>query len=97
MNPIILSAMQSKQCLSFSYGGYPRVAEPHVYGIKNGKIEILCFQISGASSSGEILGWKRFELSKIQNLQIRDQTFAGRRDTPSGQHSLWDRTFYIVS
>jgi len=25
-------AIQHKQLLSFSYGGYPRVVEPHTYG-----------------------------------------------------------------
>lgn len=97
MNSIILSAIQNKKCLSFNYGGYHRTVEPHVYGTKDDKLAILCFQISGGGSSGKIPDWKRFELSKIQNLQMCDQTFAGRRDNPSGLHSSWDRIFCIVS
>jgi hypothetical protein len=41
---IIRNAIANKEVIEFiAYHGYPRVAEPHIYGIKDGKRQILVY------------------------------------------------------
>ena len=95
LDNLIRTAIANKQLLEFNYDGYHRIAEPHVYGIKDGVHEILVFQVGGESSSGVIQGWKRMKLDKVLEMSILDQLFAGPR--PSyGKHSSFDTTIAVV-
>ena len=94
---MIEQAIRSKSVVSFTYSGHPRVAEPHVLGIKDGAVQFLGYQIGGSSSSGGPLPeWRRFDLAKISGLSITDQKFPGRRPFPSGRHSAWDSEILVV-
>lgn len=87
----IRRAIGDKQILEFLYDGCRRVVEPHVYGVKNGTVEILTFQIDGTSRSGAALPeWRRFKVLQISQLLIKPDTFLGPRPYPSGRHSAWD-------
>lgn len=97
MENIIIAAIKAKKVLSFTYSGYPRVVEPHVYGIDGGAHQLLGYQIRGSSKSGGTLPeWRRFNISAMLNLQILDESFLGRRSYPSGKHSHWDEKILIV-
>ena len=96
MENIIIAAIKEKKVLSFTYSGRPRIVEPHVYGINDGVAQFLGYQIRGSSSNGVIPDWRRFKLSAIQNLQILNESFPGRRSFPSGEHSHWDRQILVV-
>jgi hypothetical protein len=88
---IIRQAIDDKQILEFLYDGCHRVVEPHVYGVKNGTVEVLTFQIAGTSRSGAALPeWRRFKVLQISQLLIKPDTFLGPRPYPSGRHSAWD-------
>ena len=71
--------------IEFTYHGYPRVAEPHVYGIKDGKRQILVYQIGGSTSSGKIPDWRRIILDEISGLRVvkKGQKFVGPHDNHS--------------
>ena len=96
MNDTIINAISNKKIIEFDYHEHHRIAEPHIYGILGGEEDILVYQTGGTSSSGGIPEWRRMHLSEISNLIVTDQTFAGRRETPTGKHSSFDRTFAIV-
>ena len=89
-------AIRTKSVIEFHYGDHHRVVEPHVMGVSNGTLKVLCYQIDGSSSSGGIPEWRRFDLDRINNLVITNQHFPGRRPIPSGRHSSWDRVISVV-
>ena len=96
MDDLIIAAIKEKKILSFTYNGHARIAEPHIYGISEGVHQLLGYQIRGSSSSGHLPEWRRFKVSAMQNLQILNEFFPGRRDSPSGKHSYWDEHILIV-
>ena len=93
---IIIAAMKEKKVLSFTYSGHSRIVEPHIYGINEGTHQLLGYQIRGGSSSGVLPEWRRFKISAMQNLQILNEFFPGRRGFPSGKHSHWDQEIMVV-
>lgn len=97
MEQLIKTAIAEKRLLEFYYHGLHRVAEPHVLGINGGIKQLLAYQVRGQSSSGGLPEWRRFDLPEISGLSILDETFPGRRPTPSGKHSKWDYQIAVVS
>ena len=97
MDEIILKAIKEKKLIEFVYHGYIRIAEPHIYGMLNGKEQILIFQIGGQSSTGNLPNWRRVQIDQISKLRMLDENFAGKRENPSGEHSVWDKYYVIVS
>jgi hypothetical protein len=45
------SAIRNKPLLEFNNKGNDRVVEPHDYGIQNGIVRLLCWQVGGRSGS----------------------------------------------
>jgi len=97
MENTILLGIREKKILSFDYKGFQRIAEPHVYGIKDRDLQLLAYQIAGKTSEGLLPDWRRFSLKLITNLKITNQNFAGKRPFPSGKHSQWDKQIAVVS
>lgn len=91
-----MQAINEKKLLDFDYDGYHRIAEPHVYGKKDGEDAVLVYQVSGQSSSGGLPNWRRMKLKGITNMKVLDETFPGKRPV-SGSHSSFDTTYLIVS
>lgn len=80
MNTTICSAIRSRQVLRFSYDGGWRTVEPFCHGISTAGHEVLRgYQTGGYSESGNPVGWKLFQVSKIAGLMPTGQTFAGAR------------------
>lgn len=96
MMDTIRGAIRERRKLEFVYSGHTRIAEPHVAGIKDGREGILAYQTGGTSSSGELPEWRRFHLDGISQLRVLDDTFPGKRESPSGMHSAWDEKYEIV-
>lgn len=92
---MILDAIHQKRLLSFFFDGNARIAEPHDYGIQNGKVRILVFQVAGGSS-GPIPGWRWIDLMRMSQLELLTQTFEGNRIAPTGNHHKWDILFARV-
>lgn len=96
MNEEIRSAIREKRLVSFTYHNLHRVAEPHVYGVHHGKLQLLCFQVAGESSSGGLPDWRRVDLDDVEDYKMTDGTFPGRRSNPSGKHSDFDSVIAVV-
>jgi hypothetical protein len=68
-----------------------------VYGIKNGKRQLLVYQIGGLTSSGKIPDWRRINLDEIIGLKVSTgQTFAGIRESKSSDYDDWDTVIAAV-
>jgi hypothetical protein len=93
---LIRAAIAARRRVRFWYGGKERIAEPHDFGIQNGKTRLLVYQTGGQSSSGKLPAWRLVEVSGITNLEILDKAFAGDRPAPSGKHQQWDELFIRV-
>jgi len=93
---LVRTAIENRQLIEFNYDSLHRIAEPHVYGIKDGEHEILVYQVAGQSSSGNLPNWRRMKLNKISGMIISVQHFAGPRSYPSGKHSSFDEILAVV-
>jgi hypothetical protein len=90
-------AIASRRLIAFSLDGCERIAEPHDFGLIDGELKLFFYQVGGASRSGRPLGWRWALLSKISQLRLLDDQFAGSRPAPSGRHQRWDQLFASVS
>jgi hypothetical protein len=93
---IIRGAIARRELIEFSYKGYPRIAEPHVYGIKDGKRQILIFQVGGLASSGKIQDWRRVDLEDISGLKVAGGQFVARKEGRTPDHDKWDTVIASV-
>ncbi len=76
----IASAIHDCHLLSFVYDRFPRVVEPHCFGIdKKGHPALRGYQVQGGSESGEQVGWKLFHLSEMKQLVVLPRKFMGPR------------------
>lgn len=91
------AAIRERRVVTFTLNGRHRVAEPHDYGIINGKPKLFCYQIGGESGSSPPTGWRWAELAKMADLRVLDRHFDGPRPAPSGQHVRWNEIFASVS
>src|ERR1700736_1038050 len=96
LDHLLHHAIENKQLLRFKYNGHVRIAEPHEYGIQNGIIRLLCWQVGGRSG-GRILGWRLIDVADIQDGQMLNRCFGGNREVSSGKHHRWDKVFIRVT
>ena len=76
----IVTAIQSRNLLSFVYDGFRRTVEPHTYGMDaKGHMALRAYQVGGGSESGEYVGWKLFHSHEMHGVTVQPQTFAGPR------------------
>ncbi|BAY27975.1 hypothetical protein NIES2100_78020 [Calothrix sp. NIES-2100] len=94
---LIKQAITQKHLIEFYYQDFQRIAEPHTLGLKDGVLQVLVYQVSGQSSSGQLPNWRRMNLDNMLRLRIIDETFSSHRPSPSGNHSSWDERIATVS
>ncbi|QIK59888.1 WYL domain-containing protein [Dysgonomonas sp. HDW5A] len=88
MKDQIFEAIENQNLLEFNYEGYSRTVEPHCYGLTTkGNEAIRAYQVDGYSSSGK-MGWKLYDLSKADNLEILDDIFETRDDYKRGDKGM---------
>ena len=80
---------------SAHYHGKVRILEPHDHGVLNGSVQLLGYQIAGASTR-RLPNWLLMKTDEIVNLKLLDQTFPGGRPTSTGNHIKWDKLFIRV-
>jgi hypothetical protein len=90
-------AIAGRRLIAFVLDDCHRIAEPHDYGIHNGVARLFFYQVGGASRSGKATGWRWATLSKITEMKVLDDRFAGPRPAPSGRHIQWDVLIATVS
>jgi hypothetical protein len=96
LDQFLRNAIANKQLLQFKYKGNERIAEPHDYGIQNGIVRLLCWQVGGRSS-GRIPGWRLVDVDGMKEVEVLDKHFRGNRDVPTGKHHQWDEVFIRVA
>jgi hypothetical protein len=84
-------AIANKRLVEVGYKGRARVAEPHDYGKQKGIDRLLVYQLRATSSSrGDAIGWRLFEVAKIESLEVLDTLFKGSRRKAGQEHHVWD-------
>ncbi len=73
----LIDAVKSHWAVEFLYRGpgglEPRVVHPHaVYRSSSGALRLDGVQLSGATTSGSLPGWRNFDLMRIAGLQTLD-------------------------
>ena len=94
-NPLLWTAIEHKRMIRLAYHRKSRILEPHDYGILNGSVQLLAYQVGG-SSSRPLPNWILMKANEIENLDLLDQTFPGGPPTASGKHLKWDKLFIRV-
>jgi len=75
MKTIITKAIKEMLLIRFHYDGGIRVVEPHCFGVSfKGNSVFRGFQTQGYSST-EKLGWKLFDLDKVENVEYLNEKF----------------------
>jgi len=88
MNNKVISAIKNKNVITFDYESESRTVEPHCYGLTTRENEaIRAYQIDGYSSSGT-MGWKLYDLSKADNIEILKETFDVRDGYRRGDKNM---------
>lgn len=88
MNTEIINAIKNQNVITFDYDGDSRTVEPHCYGVTTkGNEAIRAYQIDGYSSSGK-MGWKLYDLSKANDIEVQDETFEVRDDYKKGDKGM---------
>ena len=89
MNTEICAAINGRQLLELRYHGYARLVEPYAYGRdKNGEALLRCFQISGGSESGQIIGWKILKVAEVFAIHEQKNTFSQRPEYRRGDRAM---------
>ena len=87
----IRQAIAQKRLVEVAYKGRARLAEPHDYGKQHGIDRLLVFQLKCASSSArEAIGWRLFDVAKIESLEVLEKPFKGSRRKSDQDHHKWD-------
>jgi hypothetical protein len=89
--PQLVAAIRRKRLIALRFKNKDRVAEPHDYGIRDGRETLLAWQLEPET------GWRWFGIERISGLSVVEaKSFAGGRSAPSGKHHAWDRLFARV-
>jgi len=88
-------AIDNRYLVEFYYKGRPRIVEPHVLGVKDGRLQVLTYQVGGRSSSGPLPDWRRFFVGELSRLQVTTEAFVPQQVT-FGPHSPFDRQIAVV-
>lgn len=93
----IRTAIDRRQLLRFMLDGLPRLGEPHDYGVQEGVLRLLVYQVGGESRSGIIPGWRLVTVANASRFARLHETFAGSRPVPTRRHQRWDWIIASVS
>ena len=75
----LCSAIRGRHVVEFQYAGHQRRVEPYaVWEDKNEDWQLDGWSV-GFSSSGSSPEWRRYNLSKIGNVTVMNDTFTGNR------------------
>ena len=95
VDEVLRMAIENTRLIRLLYRNKVRIVEPHDYGIHNGSVKLLAYQVGGASS-GRLPNWRWLEVELMSDVQLLDRTFPGGRPGPSGKHHEWDTLFARV-
>lgn len=73
-----------------------RIVEPHDYGILNGSVQLLGYNVAGLSSRARP-NWILMKADEIIARPLLQQTFPGGRPAASASHIKWEKLFIRVT
>ena len=91
-HPLLRTAIEHRRMIRVVYHHKDRFVEPHDYGILNGSVQLLAYQVGG-SSSRPLPNWLLMKANEIGDIDLLDQTFPGGRRTPSGKNIFTGTSF----
>jgi hypothetical protein len=94
LHELLYGAIRNKRLIRFRYKNKERTVEPPDYGIQDGIIRLLSWQIGG-QSNGRLPGWRWFDVGGMQDVEVLDKSFPGNREV-SGKHHRWHEIFVRV-
>src|SRR3954447_24719716 len=94
-HPQIWKAIKEKRMMRLIYHDKVRIIEPHDHGILNGSVQLLAWQVDGASSR-PLPNWILMKVDEMVELTTLADTFPGGRPTGSGRRINWDKLFIRV-
>jgi hypothetical protein len=85
-------AIQRTHLIEVRYKGQSRIAEPHDYGVQRGVERLLVYQLrtTGGGAGKDAVGWRLFDVSKIESLVVLEGVFKGSRRASGQEHHSWD-------
>jgi hypothetical protein len=79
----ICSAVKSQRIIEFYYHGGYRTVEPFCLGVvMSGEADnesLLCYQVGGYSELREVVGWKLYRASEMEDIGLTAEHFTGDR------------------
>jgi hypothetical protein len=97
LDMLIRMAIAHRRLVDLVYADRRRQVEPHDYGIRNGEAQLLVYQRSGESHSGDATGWRSLKLSGISDFLVKEETFPGRRPADPDRRVVWERLLARVA
>jgi len=95
VNPLLWKAIEERRLIRLRYKDRERIVEPHDYGVHNGVLKLLAYQVAGASNH-KLPNWRWLEENSISDIELLSERFAGGRPTESGEHHRWEKLFIRV-
>ena len=87
----IREAIAGKNLLQLRYKNQTRVVEPHDYGVRHGVDWLLVYQLNSTGVTGShAVGWRLFEVRKIESPSVLESKFNGSRRDSTQAHYAWD-------
>jgi len=92
-------AIVGKRLIQLGYQGTLRVVEPPDYGVQKGAARLLAYQLrgSGAVPRKSVVGWRLFDVSKIEGCAVLEESFPGSRGASHQRHYVWDVVYARVT
>ncbi|WP_272149537.1 hypothetical protein [Tenacibaculum aiptasiae] len=88
MNNEICEAISKRKIISFYYEEELRKVEPHCHGMTTARNRgIRAYQIGGYTKSGKY-GWKMYDLKKIKQITITNESFEVRGGYKKGDKGM---------
>ena len=79
----LCSAIESRRVIEFYYHGGYRTVEPFCLGlVRSGEADnesLLCYQTGGFSELREVVGWKLYRASEMEEIELLNERFTGDR------------------
>jgi hypothetical protein len=81
MNITVCDAIRARRLLRFTYDGYERIIEPHVYGVNSAGHEAVSgWLVGGWSASETEPGWRMFLADGMHDVAALAESFDGPRE-----------------
>ena len=87
MREQLVSAIEQRRVVTFTYRGQPRRVQPAAFGVggRHHRETLHGYQVGGGSERGGIPDWRNFNVAAIESLTVTDETFS----TPPGYSRPW--------